>query len=161
MKKFAAWTITFLLCVAVLASQKTPENTTDAVTSCTTLDKENQSEKNKEKQAVIEFDSTTIDLGIIPEEDPVAQCTFKFKNTGDAPLIINQALASCGCTIPTFTLVPIRPGEEGQIDVTYDGSGKLPGHFKKTITVRTNASQPVTKLYIKGEMIAAQQTIQE
>ena len=82
-------------------------------------------------------------------------CSFTFTNVGSAPLIINQAVASCGCTIPTYTKTPIKPGESGEIVVTYNGTGKFPGLFKKTVTVRTNATTEMTRLYIEGEMEAA------
>ena len=43
-------------------------------------------------------------------------------------------------------------GEKGQIKVTYNGAGKFPGHFKKSITVRTNGVIEMTRLYVEGEM---------
>ena len=75
-----------------------------------------------------------------------------FTNTGTAPLIIHQAFASCGCTVPTYTKEPIKPGEKGVIDVTYNGTDKFPGHFQKTITIRSNAISEVTRLIIEGDM---------
>jgi len=81
--------------------------------------------------------------------------TFKFKNTGDKPLVIEQAVASCGCTIPTYTQAPIAPGKSGEIKVVYNGKGKSAGEFKKVITVRSNASNELVRLYIMGDMEAA------
>ena len=107
---------------------------------------------NAEDKADISFDTFTHDFGSFPETEPVQTCSFTFTNTGNAPLIINQATASCGCTVPTYTKTPIAPGEKGTIDVTYNGSGRIPGHFKKTITVRTNGTTEVVRLYIEGEM---------
>ena len=92
-------------------------------------------------------------FGDFSESDPVQKCTFIFKNVGGQPLVINQAVASCGCTVPEYTKTPIAPGETGKITVTYNGKGKFPGHFKKTITVRTNGSVEMTRLYIIGNMI--------
>ncbi len=105
-----------------------------------------------QKQADIQFEKTTIDLGKFPESAPVQKCTFKFTNTGNAPLIINQAVASCGCTVPEYTKEPIAPGKTGTVNVTYNGKGKFPGFFKKTITIRTNGKTEMTRLYISGEM---------
>lgn len=107
---------------------------------------------NAQKQADIKFDKTTMDLGKFPESNPVQKCTFKFTNTGNAPLIINQAIASCGCTVPEYTKEPVAPGKTGTINVTYNGKGKFPGFFKKTITIRTNGKTEMTRLYISGEM---------
>ncbi len=105
----------------------------------------------QEKQAKIAFNNTTYSFGTFEETKPQA-CVFTFQNTGTAPLIINQAVASCGCTVPTYTKSPIAPGQSGQIKVTYNGKGKFPGHFKKSITVRTNGTPEVVRLYVEGDM---------
>ena len=88
----------------------------------------------------------------VSEVEAVATTNFAFTNTGTAPLIIHQAFASCGCTVPTYTKEPIKPGERGSIDVTYNGKDKFPGHFQKNITVRTNAVNEVVRLTIEGMM---------
>ena len=107
------------------------------------------------KAAEIKFDSISHDFGSFSEKDPIVKCTFTFTNVGNAPLIIHQAIASCGCTIPSYTKDPIKPGEKGAIEVTYNGKGKFPGKFRKTITVRTNAKETaVVRLSIEGLMRA-------
>ena len=88
------------------------------------------------------------------ENSPVVTCVFTFTNIGDAPLVIHQAVASCGCTVPDYTKEPILPGKTGTIKVTYNGTGKYPGHFKKSITLRTNAKTEMMRLYIEGNMTA-------
>lgn len=103
-------------------------------------------------QAEIKFDTLRINMGTFSEENCEQRCSFVFTNVGDAPLIINQAFASCGCTVPTYTKTPIKPGEKGSVDVTYNGKGKFPGHFQKTITVRTNAINEIVRLVIEGTM---------
>ena len=108
------------------------------------------------REASIVFDKTTQDLGTFSEDDPIVKCTFTFTNEGNAPLVIHQAIASCGCTVPTYTRMPVKPGEKGKMEVTYNGSGKYPGRFKKSITVRTNAKEPMVKLYITGVMTASE-----
>ena len=105
-----------------------------------------------QKQAEIKFDKMEHNFGTFAESQPVQKCTFTFTNTGDAPLVINQAVASCVCTVPSYTKEPIAPGKKGTISVTYNGKGKFPGHFKKTITVRSNAKTEMTRLYILGNM---------
>ena len=69
--------------------------------------------------ADIKFDKTTHDFGKFSENSPVVSCTFTFTNIGDAPLVIHQAVASCGCTVPEYTKEPIMPGKKGTIKVTY------------------------------------------
>lgn len=106
-------------------------------------------------QAEIKFDKLTHNFGSFPESSPKVTCVFKFTNVGDQPLVINQAVASCGCTVPEYTKDPIKPGESGEIKVTYNGAGKFTGHFKKSITVRTNGRVEMTRLYVEGDMTEA------
>lgn len=108
-----------------------------------------------QKPAEIKFDKTTHNFGTFSEKEPKVSCSFTFTNVGEAPLVINQAIASCGCTVPEYTKNPIQPGEKGEIKVTYNGTGKFPGHFKKSITVRTNGAVEMTRLYIEGDMTEA------
>ena len=105
-----------------------------------------------ENYAEIKFDTLRHNFGKFSKEDPIVKCTFGFTNTGTAPLIINQAFATCGCTVPTWPNKPIKPGERGEIEVTYNGKGKFPGHFQKTVTVRTNGMTEVVRLTIEGLM---------
>lgn len=103
-------------------------------------------------QAVIKFEETTHNYGKFTEESPQTY-VFKFTNTGDQPLVIHQAIASCGCTVPTFTKESIAPGKTGELKVVYNGKGKLPGHFKKTVSVRSNATNALVRVYVEGEMM--------
>ena len=104
------------------------------------------------KGAEIKFDKLTHDFGKFSESSPKVSCVFTYTNVGDSPLIINQAMASCGCTVPEYTKQPVMPGQKGEIKVTYNGTGRFPGHFKKSITIRTNGVVEMTRLYIEGDM---------
>ena len=106
----------------------------------------------EKSQAEIRFEKLTHDFGTFPDSSPKVTCVFNFTNVGTLPLVINQAIASCGCTVPDYPETPIKPGEKGQIKVTYNGAGKFPGHFKKSITVRTNGAVEMTRLYVEGTM---------
>jgi len=113
----------------------------------------NVAKTQTEKSAEIKFETLSHDFGTFSANDPVVKCVFKFTNVGEAPLIIHQAIASCGCTVPTYTKEPVKPGESGQIEVTYNGKGKFPGRFTKNITVRTNGKETATvRLTISGDM---------
>ena len=103
-------------------------------------------------QAEIKFDETTHDFGSFPESDAVKECVFTFTNVGNQPLVIHQAVPSCGCTVPEFSQEAVLPGEQGTVKVTYNGRGKYPGPFKKTVTLRTNAKTEMLRLIIKGVM---------
>ena len=109
-------------------------------------------------EADIKFEKTTHDFGTFSEDDPKVRCSFKFTNTGDGLLVIHQAIASCGCTVPQYPKEPIKPGESGEITVTYNGAGKFPGHFKKSITIRTNGKQEIIRLYVTGDMLPSTKT---
>lgn len=106
----------------------------------------------QDKKAKIKFDKTVHNFGTFSEDNSVQTCVFSFTNEGDAPLVINQAVASCGCTVPSYTKKPVLPGEKGEMKVTYNGAGKFPGHFKKTITIRTNGTPEMVRIYIEGDM---------
>ena len=106
--------------------------------------------QSAQKQAEIKFDKLTHNCGTITDKDPVQKCTFTFTNVGNAPLVINQAVASCGCTVPQYSKKPIMPGEKGSITVTFNSRGQFPSHFKKTVTVRSNGKIEMTRLYVEG-----------
>ncbi len=57
-------------------------------------------------QAKISFDKLVNDFGTFSENNPVQKCTFTFTNTGDKPLVINQATANCGCTVANIPRLP-------------------------------------------------------
>lgn len=111
-----------------------------------------QEPATEKKSAEIKFDKLLHNFGKFSEKEPVVSCTFTFTNVGEEPLVINQAVPSCGCTVPEYTKLPVKPGDKGEIKVTYNGTGKFPGHFKKSITVRTNGAVEMTRLYIEGDM---------
>ena len=100
-----------------------------------------------QKTAKIEFKSETIDYGEIMRGSDGLR-VFEFTNVGDAPLIIEDVKSSCGCTVPKKPKDPIMPGETGEIEVKYDT--KRVGPIRKTVTVYSNAEEPVKALKIKG-----------
>lgn len=101
--------------------------------------------------AQIEFVKTSHDYGTI-KNGADGTCTFEFKNTGNAPLIIQDAKASCGCTVPDWPKTPIAPGETATITVKYDT--KKSGVINKEVKVISNASnEPIAILRIKGNVL--------
>lgn len=107
---------------------------------------------NAKKQPQIKFEKTTIDLGSFSMDDPVQKTVFKFTNVGDAKLVIMSVHASCGCTVAEYPKDFISPGASGEITVTYNGSGKMPGKFKKNIQIVSNSKEEYTRIFITGEM---------
>ena len=105
--------------------------------------------------AEITFDTEVIDYGTIAQNADGVR-TFKFTNTGNAPLIISNAKGSCGCTVPTWPKQPINPGEQSEIKVKY--ATNRPGPINKSVTVMSNASTPSKVLRIKGNVKVAETT---
>jgi len=96
------------------------------------------------------FTDTTFDFGEVTEGEKVEH-SFKFKNSGNEPLILSNAKGSCGCTVPQWPKEPIAPGEEGVITVVFNSKNKKgPRNQKVTITANTNPAQ--TFIYLKGKV---------
>lgn len=104
-----------------------------------------------ESGAVFVFEKDSYDFGKVPEGEKVEH-EFKFKNEGTGPLIINDAQASCGCTIPEYPKEPVAPGEEGVIKVIFNSEGRF-GKQNKVITITSNADPSTTELYLTGEVL--------
>jgi hypothetical protein len=97
---------------------------------------------------VASFTTVDHDFGTIKEGD-VVEYTYRVKNTGEAPLIIQNAQPSCGCTVPEWTKEPIPVGGEGFIKAKFDSNGK-PNLQNKTITVTANTWPKTTTLRFKA-----------
>ncbi len=98
-------------------------------------------------QPVMSFDATEVDYGTIAQgSDPLRK--VKFKNTGTEPLIIKNAVGSCGCTVPSFKHEPIMPGETSEIEIRYDT--QRVGAINKVVTITTNESASQRILVVKG-----------
>lgn len=111
-------------------------------------------------KAKIVFDETVHDFGTFKESDGVQTTTFKFKNEGAVPLVLNNVRASCGCTTPKWTREPVAPGASGEIQVSYDPRNR-PGAVNKTITVQSNAENPTVVLRITGKTQEREKTLAE
>lgn len=109
-------------------------------------------------QAEITFKSDTIDYGEIAKGSDGVR-VFEFTNTGDAPLIISEVKSSCGCTVPKKPDGPIGPGESNTIQVKYDTNRV--GPIRKTITVYSNASEPIYSIKIKGKVLSGGKSVLE
>ena len=78
--------------------------------------------------------------------------TFRFRNVGQSNLIISSAQGSCGCTVPEWPKEPIKPGEEGKINIIFNSTGKQ-GLQNKTITLIANTIPNTKVIAIKGEVL--------
>lgn len=99
----------------------------------------------------ITLESLEHDYGTITQ-GANGDCVFKFKNTGNEPLILSDVRKSCGCTTPTWNKEPILPGMSGEVKVGYNTNNV--GAFSKTITIISNATNASLTLVIKGTVVA-------
>lgn len=112
----------------------------------------------KENPAVLK-DTTTVqvidsvyDFGKVTDGEKV-EYNFRFRNTGKNPLIISNAVASCGCTVPQKPDAPIAQGQIGFLKVVFDSRGRV-GAAHKDITVTSNAHPSFPVLKLVGEVVA-------
>lgn len=104
--------------------------------------------KKKKARSAIKFEELSYGFGKIKQGE-IVKHDFKFKNVGKAPLVIKKVDVSCGCTFPSYPFIPIEPGKEGTIGITYDSKNKA-GRQKPVITVVTNGSPRTLKLNLEG-----------
>lgn len=118
----------------------------------TELDERNQREarvKQMPKTKMV-FPEDKFNFGKIKEGDKVRHA-FKFKNLGDNPLMISDAIASCGCTVPSFSKEPILPGGEGEILVEFNSANRK-GHQSKNVLIISNADREKISVSFEAEV---------
>jgi len=101
----------------------------------------------------MKFVKDTHDFGKIKTGDKVTY-DFQFTNSGKTPLIITDAVATCGCTKPEWPHAPIKPGESGAIHITFNSAGKS-GLQDKQITITANTNPAQNRVHLIGEVAAA------
>lgn len=104
-------------------------------------------------------DTTTVQIidssynfGEVTDGEKV-EYNYRFKNTGTKPLVVVNASASCGCTVPQKPERPVMPGETGYIKVVFNSKGRV-GHAEKHVTVVSNAKPDFPSLLLTGEVKA-------
>src|SRR4051812_27544946 len=66
------------------------------------------------KFTTVQWIDSLVDFGSVKEGEDV-DIKFRFKNTGNKPLIVASVVPGCGCTVPEYTKEPVMPGNEGFI----------------------------------------------
>lgn len=110
--------------------------------------------KTLAEMPTMDFVDTFHNFGTMHEGETVTY-DFAFKNNGKSPLIISNAVGSCGCTVPQFPNKPVQPGESGVIKVSFNSTGK-PNHQEKTVTITTNSTRGTLLLNIKADVIPSE-----
>jgi len=131
--------IVFLGLFFISCNNTENNNTTQLPSSLINNPQTSNKEAAKVGLPIMHFDFVDFDFGLIFEGEQVVH-KYKFKNTGDAPLIISDVSASCGCTVPSYPNRPIAVGDEGFIEVKFDSGGRS-GMQHKTLTILAN-TQP-------------------
>lgn len=99
---------------------------------------------------VMVFEQTKHDFGMMVQGEKLSY-TFKFTNTGGSDLLISDASSTCGCTIPDFSKAPVKPGDQGKVEVVFNSSGKS-GSVNKAVRLLTNAQPNTIELEITAEV---------
>jgi hypothetical protein len=110
-------------------------------------------EYEKEDKPIIKFDQPSYNFGKIKAGEKVTH-EYTFRNVGQAPLIVTQAAAACGCTVPEYSKEPVKPGGTGVIKVEFNSAGKS-GMQTKNITIYyNNKVEPMVQVVLTGEVEA-------
>ena len=97
----------------------------------------------------IEFEFDSYDFGEIKDGE-IVEVDFNFTNSGKSDLIIFDASASCGCTVPEYPQnVNIKPGQSDKLKVRSDTANK-PGKQIKSVTLTTNTNSGKKIIRISG-----------
>ncbi len=112
-------------------------------------------EKPEGPLPVISFEKTLHDFGTIKDGD-VVEHIFSFVNEGEIPLIISDAKATCGCTVPEWPREPIPVGEKGDIKVRFSSKNRV-GIQNKTVTLTANTWPATTQVKIKANVVKAEE----
>lgn len=125
MKKIFLFAASLVLGLAVMAQDKTDDN--------------------------VKFNTDKHDFGKIKHNVPVTYF-FEIKNTGDKPIVVENASASCGCTVPEKPEKPIAPGATGKLKVQYNAA--TIGPFKKDVFIKLAGIEQPKTVQIVGEVVA-------
>ncbi len=106
--------------------------------------------KSKTELPVMEFEQLKHDFGLVIQGEKLSY-TFKFTNTGGTDLIISQASSTCGCTVPTYSKEPVKPGGHGSIEVVFTSAGYT-GAVNKSVNILANTQPNTNKLEISAEV---------
>lgn len=99
---------------------------------------------------VVKFTQEKHDFGKIKQGVPVTYF-FEFKNISDKPVVVENASASCGCTIPEKPEKPIAPGATGKIKVQYNAAAVAV--FNKDVYIKLAGIEQPKTVHITGEVV--------
>ncbi len=152
MKKISFLSILFL--TVLIACNQTVDNKKGNQDTASPLINAEKALEDSANYTTIEWlDSTFRDLGKVTEGQ-IVEISWRFKNTGNKPLIIVNTSASCGCTIAEKPEQPIAPGEESVIKAKFDSNGRPEGEQRKEVYVTANTKEsPGHNLSFRLELV--------
>lgn len=127
MKKIILIASTFVFSVAAMAQQKVDD--------------------------VIKMNTEKHDFGKVKQGVPVTYF-FEIKNTSDKPVVVENASASCGCTVPEKPTQPILPGKTDKLKVVYNAAAV--GPINKDIYIKLAGIEQPKTVHITGEVLTAE-----
>lgn len=106
----------------------------------------------QEGNAVVELPpDRTINLGLI-DTDSVHTGAITLRNSGTAPLSLINVTTDCSCAVAGFPKQAIAPGDSASITVKFDGRDYPPGEFVKMVRIRSNATNRLVKVFVRGKI---------
>src|SRR5258705_4452456 len=114
-------TLIVLVAVIGLVACKSSDKKTTGIT-LTPEEKEKARNDSANFTTIQWLDPVDKELGKL-KKDSTIEITYRFKNTGDKNLIIENVTAQCGCTIPEKPEQAFGPGDECAIKAKFNGSG--------------------------------------
>lgn len=100
------------------------------------------------KKTTVKWGQMVHDFGKV-KQNSENKFAFQFTNSGKEPLLITNAVGSCGCTVPEYPKEPVAPGASATINVVYK-PGMQENQQEKTVTVTANTEPMQTTLKIRA-----------
>ena len=148
--KITKFLVLILITASFLTSCKDATNITAKIKKENLVNAKSRDSEIKKGAASISFDKKEYDFGTVNEGD-IVETSYLVTNSGKTDLVITNAQASCGCTVPVWPKNPIKPGATGEVKVKFNTSGK-PNRQQKTITLTTNTESGREVLTLKGSV---------
>jgi len=148
--KITKFLVLVLITASFLTSCKDATNITAKIKKENLVNAKSRDSEIKKGAASISFDKKEYDFGTVNEGD-IVETSYLVTNSGKTDLVITNAQASCGCTVPVWPKNLIKPGATGEVKVKFNTSGK-PNRQQKTITLTTNTESGREVLTLKGSV---------
>ncbi len=138
-----------LLIVSLIFTACDSKNATKKVKKENLVEAQKRDLKISKGAPILKFDNANYHFGTVVEGE-IVEKIFVVTNTGKSPLLITDAITTCGCTVPSWPKnTPIAPGDSVDIVVKFNTAGKV-GMQSKTVTLFTNTVFGREAVRLKG-----------